>query len=113
MGRREDDEADPSDGAGDGVLLGTLETAKSAAEKLYFEMAGLSPRPPPGFVGVSLSRAGEADDSRILEDVDVVDFGGFIIMAFNESCWNLASCGGDIKKLLAAKVDFESGSGIP
>lgn len=117
-GRRCEEPLLPSDGDGDGVFEGTLDIAKSTALKLYLP-AELElpppPTPPPliDLVGVRRSRAGDADDSLVRADDGVVDLGGFIIMADNDSCCILKSADGDMNMLLAANVDFESGSGMP
>jgi len=108
-----------AEGAGDGVFEGTLEMARSTALKLYllpeFELFPPPPLPPllADLVGVSRSKAGEADDSRVRADEGVVDFGGFIIMADKDSCWILNKADGVMNMLLAASVVLDSGSGMP
>uniref|UniRef100_A0A1B0A0U6 Uncharacterized protein n=1 Tax=Glossina pallidipes TaxID=7398 RepID=A0A1B0A0U6_GLOPL len=107
-GRRWEELLLPSEGAGDGVLDGTLEIAKSTALKLYLPPPGVEEPPLPLLVGVRRSKAGDADDSRLRDDD--VDLGGFIIMADKDSCWILSNADGDMKRLLAANVDLDKGS---
>lgn len=137
--RSEPDRADISTGGVIGVLreksvgnvgvldedIGILDTAKSAALKLYFKfvggiISGLS-RFDDDFDdgrsgGVSLLRTTVADppDDDDKEDNGVVAFGGFIIIAFIASCCIFNSeAVGVIYMLFAASVDFAKGSGIP
>lgn len=121
----------PPDDDGD-ADIGILETAKSAALKLYFNdeeggmISGLSPRLDDDFDdglsgwelvgGVSPPRTidDEPPDDEDKDDSGVVAFGGFIIIAFIASCCILSrDAVGVIYILLAANVDLANGSGIP
>lgn len=103
--------------SGDDAASGTLETARSTALKLYFGPSeGLSRLA--DLVGVDLD-PGEAaigGGVSILLDDEVEeddDFGGFIIIELNASCWSFRrDADGARYILLASSVAFASGSGI-
>lgn len=86
----------------------TLETAKSTALKLCLaDGDGVDE-------GDGIIRDADGDDvvSRDFDSFELVFDGGFIIIAFNASCWSFAYIDGFINMLFAANVDFERGSGI-